>query len=145
MKIRGLKYQSTKSASTEKTPEDNPSGAKDRLSDADTDLQKLSRLQILQLLRDAMAENDRLRAQVDDLTCQLEAAQKQLRDRRIELDDSESLAEASLRLSGVFIAAQHAIDLYQYNLDLRRKGGSEADAAPSQAPDASSENGEVDG
>ena len=82
----------------------------------DINLKKLDRLQLLQLLRDAVAENDRLRAELAD-------AQAQLADRRIALDDSESLAEASLRLSGVFAAAQRAIDLYGYNIEERHPRG----------------------
>ncbi len=91
---------------------------------AGTDLSKLTRLQLLELLKDAVAENERLKKE-------LEETKKQLEDKRIAIDDSESLAEASLRLAGVFVAAQRAIDLYGYNIDLQRAEaeGTEQEAA----------------
>lgn len=87
------------------------------------DLSKLDRVQLLQLLRDAMEENDRLRAQAAEATRRAEEAEKKLEDRRIQIEDSESLAEASLRLAGIFVDAQHAIDLYGYNVEQNKLGG----------------------
>lgn len=87
------------------------------------DLSKLDRVQLLQLLRDAMEENDRLRAQVAEANRRAEEAEKKLEDRRIQIEDSESLAEASLRLAGIFVDAQHAIDLYGYNVEQNKLGG----------------------
>ncbi len=109
------------------------------------DLRKLDRLQLLQLLRDAMAANDDLRKRLADaetelaqyqqeheaaaaalaegeqLRARLDEAERQLADRRIALEDSESLAEAAMRLSGTFAAAQRAIDLYGYNVNINRE------------------------
>lgn len=99
------------------------------------DLSKLDRVQLLQLLRDAMEENDRLRAQAADANRRAEEAEKKLEDRRIQVEDSESLAEAALRLAGIFVDAQHAIDLYGYNVEQNRLGGgspSQSVAAPRQ-------------
>lgn len=87
------------------------------------DLSRLDRVQLLQLLRDAMEENDRLRAQAAEATRRAEEAEKKLEDRRIQIEDSESLAEASLRLAGIFVDAQHAIDLYGYNVEQNKLGG----------------------
>lgn len=95
----------------------------DRAPADDLDLSKLDRVQLLQLLRDAMEENDRLRAQAAEATRRAEDAEKKLEDRRIQIEDSESLAEASLRLAGIFVDAQHAIDLYGYNVEQNKLGG----------------------
>ena len=93
------------------------------------DLSKLDRIQLLRLLRDAMEENDRRRARVADAarqaadaTRRAEEAEKKLEDRRIQIEDSESLAEAALRLTGIFVDAQHAIDLYGYNVAMNNGG-----------------------
>ncbi len=80
------------------------------------DLRKLNRVQLLRLLRDATEENERLSAELAATKERLERAERKLEDRRIAIADSESLAEASLRLTGMFAAAQHAIDLYGYNV-----------------------------
>lgn len=75
------------------------------------DLRRLDRLQLLQLLKGAMEENERLR-------CQLAESEQRLREYDIVVADSESLAEASLRLAGVFQDAQHAIDIYKRNIGM---------------------------
>ena len=80
------------------------------------DLRKLNRVQLLRLLRDATEENERLSTELAATKERLGQAEKKLEDRRIAIADSESLAEASLRLTGMFAAAQHAIDLYGYNV-----------------------------
>jgi hypothetical protein len=80
------------------------------------DLRKLNRVQLLRLLRDATEENECLSTELAATKERLEEAEQRLEDRRIAIADSESLAEASLRLSGIFAAAQHAIDLYGYNV-----------------------------
>lgn len=95
----------------------------DPASDDDLDLRKLDRVQLLQLLRDAMEENERLRTQLDETTERAEQAERKLEDRRIQVEDSESLAEASLRLAGVFVDAQRAIDLYGYNVAMNKVSG----------------------
>lgn len=80
------------------------------------DLRKLNRVQMLRLLRDATEENERLSAELAATKERLDEAERKLEDRRIAIEDSESLAEASLRLTGMFATAQHAIDLYGYNV-----------------------------
>ena len=97
-----------------------PSPAPVRAQEGAPDLSKIDRVQLLQLLRDAMEENDRLREQVAAANRLADEAEGRLEDRRIQLEDSESLAEAALRLSGVFADAQRAIDLYAYNRSLNR-------------------------
>ena len=80
------------------------------------DLRKLNRVQLLRLLRDATEENERLSAELAATKERLEQAEQRLEDRRIAIADSESLAEASLRLTGMSAAVQHASDLYGYSV-----------------------------
>jgi hypothetical protein len=82
-------------------------------SQSSVDLRKLSRAQLLALLRDAVEENERLHAELDE-------AHRQLDERRIVLEDSESLAEAALRLSGTLDGARTAAALYGENVDAPR-------------------------
>lgn len=101
-----------------KQPSDIKAKAKGSESPEAVDLRKLHRVQLLRLLRDATEENERLTAELAATKERLEQAERKLEDRRIAIEDSESLAEASLRLTGMFAAAQHAIDLYGYNVAL---------------------------
>lgn len=70
-----------------------------------TDLKRLKRADLLELLLREHRENERLRAE-------LEQAQRQLADRRILLNEAGSIAEAALRLNGVFEAAEAAAAQY---------------------------------
>ena len=71
----------------------------------DNDLKKLSRAELLELLLDAAKENDRLRDEIESLKAQLN-------DRQIAIAESGTLAEAALKLSGIFTAADEAAKLY---------------------------------
>lgn len=71
----------------------------------DKELRKLSRSELLELLIEQMNENEKLRLK-------LKKAYKQLRDRKIILDNAGSIAEAALQLNGVFEAAQAAAQQY---------------------------------
>lgn len=71
----------------------------------DNDLKKLSRAELLELLLDAAKENDRLREEIELLKAQLN-------DRQIAIAESGTLAEAALKLSGIFTAADEAAKLY---------------------------------
>ena len=86
----------------------------------DKELRKLRRDDLLQILIDQQRQNDELKAA-------LEEARQALEDRRIKLNESGSVAEAALRLNGVFEAAQSAAD--QYTAQMRE----EADAMRAQA------------
>lgn len=77
---------------------------------AGKDLRKLSKTELLELLVEQGRENLALKAK-------LEQAEAELAQRRISIAESGSLAEAALKLSGVFEAAQHAIDLYRENAE----------------------------
>ncbi len=84
------------------------------------DMKHMSRRELLELLVAQMAENETLKKD-------LAQAQAALEDRRIAVENAGSLAEAAVRLSGVFEAAQDAARRYLENLQLR--GGEEARTA----------------
>ena len=69
------------------------------------ELRKLNRAELLELLLELSRENEALQAQLK----QTEAA---LSDRRLQMEEAGSIAEAALRLSGIFEAAQKAADQY---------------------------------
>lgn len=69
------------------------------------ELRKLNRYQLLELL---VVQTER----ADKLQARLEAAEKALNEQNIQISSLGSIAEASLKLSGVFEAAQNAADRY---------------------------------
>lgn len=69
------------------------------------ELQKLRRVELLEMLLELSKENERLTQEIGTLRAAAE-------DRRIDLEKAGSIAEASLAMSGVFRAAQDAADLY---------------------------------
>lgn len=71
----------------------------------DRELQKLKRVELLQLLVEQSREMDALRKE-------LEETKKQLADRELHMQKAGSIAEASMQLNGVFEAAQRAADQY---------------------------------
>lgn len=71
----------------------------------DKELRRLSRRELLEMLLAESKENQHLRTQ-------LEQAQAELDSRRILLEQSGSIAEAALRLNGVFEAADRAAQQY---------------------------------
>ena len=75
---------------------------------AGKDLRKLSKTELLELLVEQGRENLSLKAR-------LAAAEAELAQRRVQIAECGSIAEAALRLSGVFEAAQRAADLYREN------------------------------
>ena len=75
----------------------------------DKELKKLSRSELLELLIDQMKENEKLRLK-------LKKAYRQLRDRKIVMEQAGSIAEAALQLNGVFEAAQAAAEQYLESL-----------------------------
>lgn len=72
-------------------------------------LKKLSRQDLLEML---IAEEKRMEA----LEKELEEAKAELEERRIQIAESGSIAEAALKLNGIFEAAQAAADLYLENV-----------------------------
>ena len=78
----------------------------------DEELRKLKRADLLELLVTQGKENEALQEK-------LRQAEAALWDRQIQLDEAGNIAEAALRLSGVFEAAQKASD--QYLESIRKK------------------------
>ena len=75
----------------------------------DRELRKASRRELLQLLVEEKRENDMLRDQLQQL-------RQQLDKRQLQLDQSGTLAEAALKLSGIFDAAESACQYYTENI-----------------------------
>ena len=69
------------------------------------ELKKLSRADLLELL---LAQTKR----ADDLEERLQQAYKQLSDKRIQLDEAGSIAQAALQINGIFEAAEAAAAQY---------------------------------
>lgn len=78
------------------------------------ELKRLHRADLLELLLEQSRENARLRRE-------LEEARAELEDRAIRIENSGTMAEAAVALSGVFEAAQSACDLYMENIRLRNQ------------------------
>ena len=104
----------------------------------DKELRKLSRSDLLELLISQTEENQALKTRVAQL-------EDQLNDRRIAVAEAGSIAEASLKLNGVFAAAEEAARQYLENIQriqqeqeassqsLREKAGQEAEAIRQEA------------
>lgn len=73
------------------------------------ELKKLSRQDLLELLLEQEKEIAKLTEELDRVT-------KLLEIRTVQIQESGSIAEASLRVSGVFEAAQEAAELYLENI-----------------------------
>ena len=80
----------------------------------DKEVRRLSRAQLLEIL---VAQGK----EIEELKAELAATRKKLEDRTIEIEKSGSLAEAALRLNGVFEAAEEAAKQYLENI--RRLSG----------------------
>ena len=99
------------------------------------ELKKMKRPALLEILVSQSKEIDRLRAE-------LEKKEKELQDRRIIIEKSGSLAEASLEIFHVLESAQKAADLYLENakraaLEYQAAAGSESEEELQKAKTAS--------
>lgn len=88
------------------------------------ELKKLNRSELLQMLLIRTEEAEKLRAE-------LEEAKAKLASREIQIEESGSIAEASLKLSGIFEAAQKAADQYLDNIR-RVTGNDEPEEVPEE-------------
>lgn len=79
-------------------------------------LKKLSRQDLLEML---IAEEKR----IDQLEKELQEAQEALKERKILIENSGSIAEAALKLNGIFEAAQAAADQYLENIKEQTQAG----------------------
>lgn len=71
-------------------------------------LRKLRRVDLIELLLELTRENSTLRER-------LEEAEKALQERKISIAQSGSMAEAAMKLAGVFQAADEACQIYREN------------------------------
>ena len=78
------------------------------------DLRRLGRRELLEILLDLSKENEQLRERNS-------ALEAQLQDRTLAISDVGSLAEAAMKLNGIFQAAQDACEQYIYNINLRSR------------------------
>lgn len=77
------------------------------------ELHKLKRGELLEMMLAQSREIDALRARVSEL-------EEKLADREIRIRESGSIAEAALKINGIFEAAQAAADQYLENV--KRQG-----------------------
>lgn len=78
------------------------------------DFRKLKRIELYEIML-AQAE------EIDALRSELAATKEKLNNKKLKIEHSGSLAEASLKLTNIFEEAQKAADLYLFNL--KRKAG----------------------
>lgn len=75
----------------------------------DKELRRLSRAELLEMLLAQTEENRQLRER-------LRETEKALADRRITLEQAGTMAEAALKLNGVFDAVDRAVQQYLENV-----------------------------
>ncbi|MEE0955940.1 MAG: hypothetical protein U0L49_09045 [Eubacterium sp.] len=78
----------------------------------DSELRRLSRSELLELLVELSREKDRLQEKVDQLQTELAQAEEKLSDRNVRMDRAGNLAEASLAMNDIFAKAQQTADDY---------------------------------
>lgn len=76
------------------------------------ELKRLNRRELLEMLIIQEKKLERLQKK-------LEVAEAELNERRIAIEESGSIAEAALKLNGVFIAAQKAAEQYIENIKMQ--------------------------
>lgn len=83
-------------------------------------LKKLSRAELLEILIQQTKRNEALEAELEELKSfyeeKISEYEALLESKNIVIEESGSIAEASLKLSGVFEAAQKAADVYLENI-----------------------------
>lgn len=89
-------------------------------------LKRLSRRELLEMLIIQTRK-------VEKLEAQLAEANRKLDDKMLAIEDSGSLAEAVMRLNGVFEAAQNAAQQYLDNIRDRAERAAESDGGPEDA------------
>lgn len=80
----------------------------------DKELKKLTRIELLELLLEQSKEVERLQEELADVKAKLH-------DKNILIENAGSIAEAALKLNGVFESAQAAAE--QYIENVKRMGG----------------------
>ncbi len=77
----------------------------------------MNRIELMELLIELTRENDMLVDEVDDLKEQLKKAKRNANSRSIDIQNAGSIAEAALKLNGVFEAAERAAAQYLENIE----------------------------
>jgi len=80
----------------------------------DKELKRLNRRELLEM----MLEQSKI---IDAQQTEIERLEKELDNKRLQIKNSGSIAEAALKLSGIFEAAQKAADIYLDNVKARGK------------------------
>ena len=98
-----------------------------------SELKKLNRIELLELLLAQSREIDRLNQEINRLNGEIEKQkalqqeiEKRLEDRRLRMEKTGSMAEAALSVYQVLESAQKAADLYLENV--RRKADAYAES-----------------
>lgn len=73
------------------------------------DLKKLKKIELLEIILAQSREIDKLRLRQSKL-------EEELEEKRINIENSGSIAEAAMRLTSIFEEAQKAADLYLENI-----------------------------
>lgn len=79
------------------------------------ELKKLSRVELLEMLLIQTREVERLQAELEKMT-------DQLNSQKLEFSQAGNIAQAALQVSGVFEAAQKAADQYLENVRIHEAG-----------------------
>lgn len=125
MRGDGLIFRTHVSAEDEKleeTEKDRTSGAPDGEEEVcmtERELRRLKRSELLELLIAQIEETETLKKKLD-------RAEAKLASRELIIEEAGNLAEAALRLNGIFEAAQRTADQYLENIR-RRTGEGEPD------------------
>lgn len=82
----------------------------------DKELQKLSRAELLSMLVQCSRENDELKEKVASLEETVQKAKQALDDRRLNVQKAGNFADASVKINGVFEAAEKAARQYMENV-----------------------------
>ena len=88
----------------------------------DKKLMHMKRADLIEIIYQLQKSEEALKSEIADLKSQIE-------NHRINIENSGSVAEAALKLSGIFEAAQNAADLYLEEIKARadEKGGGDPD------------------
>lgn len=78
----------------------------------DKQLRRLGRADLLEMLLELSKENEQLREENQQLKEKLES-------RKIDIENCGTIAEAALKLSGIFQAAEEACQMYIENIRLK--------------------------
>ena len=93
---------------------------------SDKELQRLKRVDLLEMLLEQSKENEALKQKLKEKDQEMKQLQIKVEDRKIAIKEAGSIAEASFQLNGVLEAAENAAKQYLDNLqDMHEKEHSE--------------------